>query len=315
MRNWVCRGLLLGMVMMVSGGKAQAQDPLWANKMFEKLEHDFGKVPTGAELKYRLKIKNVYQQTVRISGVGSNCGCTVGKPAKDTLASEESTYIDISMDTRKFVGPKEVLLTVTFNQPLLASVVIPVRAFHNPDIAVNPGTAGFGAVAKGTESQRHLAIVYNGHGRSVIKDAVSKSPNVLAKVVETGRNGFVINYDLLVTLKGTTPLGELREQVTVTTDDPANPTIPVLVEARVEPEYVITPEIVLFGNLAPGERKTLNIVARGKKAFLIEKIESDKTAGVFEVRLPKDAKTLHVLPLTMIAPKEVPPTRGRWEPP
>ena len=48
----------------------------------------------------------------------------------------------------------------------------------------------------------------------------------------------------------------------------------------------------------------MNIVARGRTKFTIEKIESDKTAGVFEVRLPKDARTIHVLPLTMIGPAE-----------
>src|SRR5262249_45979840 len=84
----------------------------------------------------------------------------------------------------------------------------------------------------------------------------------------------------------------------------ANPSIPVLVEARVEPEFSISPDLVPFGTLAPGERKTLNIVARGKRPFTIEKIESERTAGVFEVRLPKDSKTIHVLPLTMIGPAE-----------
>ena len=50
-------------------------------------------------------------------------------------------------------------------------------------------------------------------------------------------------------------MGELRDQVTLTTDDPANPSIPVLVEARVEPEYAISPELVSFGTFAPENAK------------------------------------------------------------
>jgi hypothetical protein len=58
--------------------------------------------------------------------------------------------------------------------------------------------------------------------------------------------------------------------------------------------------------LSPGERKTVNVVVRGKKAFAIEKIESEKTAGMFEVRLPQGSKlgNTYVLPLTVIAPSE-----------
>src|SRR5205823_1431992 len=93
-------------------------------------------------------------------------------------------------------------------------------------------------------------------------------------------------------------------QLTVVTDDPGNPYIPVLVEGRVEAEYSVNPEIVSFGNLNPGERKTANIVVRGKKPFSIEKIESEKTAGMFEVRLPQEARSVHVVPLTVIAPTD-----------
>ncbi len=295
--------LLLGLVVLVGGNRAHAQDPQWALKMFDKLEQDFGVVPSGADLKYRLKITNKYQQTVHIVGAASSCGCTVAKPAKDTLASGESTHIEITMNTRKLVRLKETVVTVTFDLPLYSQVRIPVKAFVNPDVLINPGAAEFGAITKGTDELRRLTVTYVGRGRS-ITGAVSKNPNVQARLVESHRDAAAIHYELQVTIKGAAPLGELRDQLTLVTDDPSNPSIPVLVEARIEREFAITPEVVVFGNLTPGERKTLNIVARSKKPFVIEKIESEKTAGVFEVRLPKDAKSVHVLPLTIIAPKE-----------
>src|SRR5262249_4382712 len=59
-----------------------------------------------------------------------------------------------------------------------------------------------------------------------------------------------------------------------------------------------------FGNLSPGERKTVNIVVKGKKPFAIEKIESEKSSGTFEVQLPKVTKPVHVVPLTVIAPSD-----------
>jgi hypothetical protein len=309
--------LALGLVLVVcgehfiGGNRAHAQDPQWAHKMFEKLEQDFGVVPSNADLKYRIKIKNIYKETVHISGVGSSCNCTAGKPSKETLASEETAHIDLTMDTRRFRGMKETTVTVSFNQPIFSQVEIRVRAFINPDLIINPGAAEFGGVAKGTDRLLRLSVAYNGRGISSIKDAVCKNPNVVAKLVEVRRDPFNanINYELHVTIKGTAPLGEIREQVMLVTDDPNNRNIPVLVEARVEPEFVVNPELVNFGVLAPGERRELKVYIRStkKQPFAIDKIESEKTAGTFETRIPKESRDLHTLPLTFIAPKEAGP--------
>lgn len=312
--------LALGLAWLVLGGpfvcgnRAAAQDPQWAHKMFDKLEHDFGMVPSNADLKYRLKITNKYQQTVHIAGVASSCGCTAGKPSKDTLASEETAYLDLTMDTRRFRQLKETTVTVTFDQPIYAQVQIPVKAFINPDVLINPGAAEFGGIAKGADRLLRLVVIYNGRGISTIKDVVCKNPNVAAKLVEVRRDAFTVHYELHVTIKATAPLGELREQVTLVTDDPNNRNIPVLVEARIEPEFVVTPELISFGTVLPGERKIMNIYIRSskKQPFAIEKIESEKTAGVFETRIPKEAKEIHVLPLTFIAPKEAGPVNEEF---
>src|SRR5260221_626253 len=84
MRMQMFQSIILGLALLTAGGGAYAQDPQWAAKMFDKLDQDFGVVPSGADLKYRLKITNKYQQTVHIAGVASSCGCTAAKPARDT---------------------------------------------------------------------------------------------------------------------------------------------------------------------------------------------------------------------------------------
>ena len=58
----------------------------------------------------------------------------------------------------------------------------------------------------------------------------------------------------------------------------------------------------------------MNVYIRSskKQPFTIEKIESEKTAGIFETRIQKDAKEIHVLPLTFIAPKEAGPVNEEF---
>jgi len=304
MRIKTMQMLLMGLAVVLWGLEANAQTSDWAEKMFDKLNHDFGVVARGADARYRLKLTNKYKESVHIASVTTSCGCTAAKPSKDLLVSLESAYIEITMDTRKFQHEKNSSVTVVIDKPLHAEVRIPIKAYIRTDVVLTPGGAEFGGVAKGTDWERTIAVAYAGRGDWKIKDVISKNPNVTAKVVETRRDATNVNYDLKVTLKGTAPLGELRDQLTLVTDDAGNPYVPILVAARVEAEYSVSPDTVTFGTLNPGERKSMNVVVRGKKPFLIEKIESDKTSGMFEVRMPTEAKTVHLLPLTMIAPGE-----------
>lgn len=292
----------LGIAALLWTTPVPAQNGDWASRMFEKLEHDFGVVARGTDAKYRLKLTNVNQQPVHIADVTTTCGCTAAKPAKDTLAPQESTYIEITMNTVKFEGHKPSSVTVIFDRPEHAEVRIPVQAFIRRDVVLTPGGAQFGPVAKGAHAERRISIAYAGRGDWKIKEIVNRNPNLDAQVVETRRDPGGVKYELRLAVKDTAPVGEFREQLTLVTNDQGNPYIPLLVEGRVEAEYTVNPEIVSFGNLAPGERKTMNIVIRGKVPFAIERIESEESSGTFEVRLPKGTRTVQMVPLTLIAP-------------
>lgn len=283
---------------------AQQTNPKWAVDMFDKPEHDFGVVAKGADVRYRLKVTNKYGQPIHIASVGTSCGCASAKaPAQTTLASNESAYIEVAMDTLRHEHQKNSNVVVVFDSPYHVEVRIPIKAYIRTDVVLTPGGAEFGPVSKGSEQQRKIAIQYAGRENWTIKDVINKNSNFDVKLTETGRGGGRAHYELLVSLKAGAPIGDFRNQLTLVTDDASNPYIPVLVDGRVEPEFIIQ-DVVSFGILAPGEKKTINVVVRGKKPFAIDKIESEKSAGTFEVRLPIEPRAVHVLPLTIIAPKE-----------
>jgi hypothetical protein len=294
--------LLVGAFTVVGGGRVFAQE--WAEKMFEKREHDFGIVAKGADTRIRIKFTNLYRDPVHIYSVEKSCGCTEAKLSKDTLASRETGYIEIAMDTRKFSHQKDSAVTIKIDQPQQAEVRIPIHAYIRTDVVLTPGAAEFSTVTQGEEKEFKIDVAYAGRADWKIKSVISKNPNIEAKVVENRRGGGNVNYSLVVKVKQSAPVGEIREQLTLVTDDAGNANVPVLVSARVDPEYLVTPEIVSFGNIGPGERKIVNIVVRGKKPFLIEKLESENSQGVFEVRLPAEPRQTHVVPLTLIAPAE-----------
>lgn len=283
---------------------AQAQQLDWAQKMFEKQRHDFGVVARGSDVRYRLKITNLYKQAVHISGVRTTCGCTAAEPSKTTLASRETAYIELTMDTKRFTRQKDSNVIITFDQPRFAEVTIPVSAYIRTDVVLTPGGANFGGTEYGQDATRTINITYAGRGDWKVKSVKVNSPHLDAVVVEKSRGGGRVAYELQLTLKNSAPIGKLRERIILVTDDASRPHIPILVEARVESDVTVTPSLVSLGIMVPGKPKTVNVVIRGKKAITVEKIECESNRNCFKIRLPESARTVHVLPLTITPPAE-----------
>lgn len=301
----VRRTLIAATIFLCGSGISQAAT--WAEKMFAKLEHDFGVVARASEVSYRFEITNIYKDAVHISNVRTTCGCSAGVPSKTTLASREKGFIEVSMNTEKFTRRKDSSVIVTFDAPLYAEVRIPITAYIRTDVVLAPGAADFGNVEVGKEAHRTISVNYAGRDDWTISGVETRNPHIEASVVEKGRGGGRAAYELQVTLKPTAPIGSFRDQLFLLTDDLNSPKVPVLVEANVEADITVT--IASLGLLTPGKAKTINVVFRGRDAFTIEEIRCDSATGNFQYRRPTTAQRVHVVPLT-ITPPEAP---GRFD--
>lgn len=286
----------------------------WVYQLFEEKNHDFGNVARGAQVKHRLKVVNPFEETVRLVSVGKTCGCTDAKAEFTELKTHETGYINIEMDTVKFLGEKKsnVLATFSFAGGSTATAQIPVRSFIRSDVVVQPGSADFGTVDLGAGSVKTLAVNYAGRSDWRIEDAQATSPFVDVSVEETSRTTGGVSYALKVALKPNAPVGTVRDRVILRTSDGETSTVPVLVEAKVEPDIVVSPAQVNLGKLQPGEQKTVNVVIRGKKPFRINEVicqESD----CFQVRLEEQPKPVHIVPLTVKTPEEAGNLTERFE--
>jgi hypothetical protein len=299
------RALLAVSVLAQAALVASAQELDWAQKMFEKLSIDFGKVARGAECTYRLKLTNIYKETVFITDVRTSCGCSAAKASNRQILSGESVYIDISMDTLRYMRQKDSNAIIVLSEPthgLVREVRIPLSVYIRTDVVFTPGSVNFGIVEHGAGSERKVHVEYAGRPDWKIVEVTSSKPYLAAKVQETGRANGQVGYDLLVTLAPDAPVGSLRDQLTLITDDANNPHVPLQVDGRVEAEFTITPEVWVLGNMAPGTTKVQNVVIRGRKPFRIQGIEATTPLEAFKVVLPQDEKQVHVLPLKFVAP-------------
>ncbi len=279
----------------------------WAEQMFSELKYDFGSVAKGAEVKHVIEITNPWKETVTLSGPVSSCACTSPVLDKYELKSKETAQLALNLDTLHFSGKKTgvtVSLSATFDGVNFKAIRIPVEAYIRGDVVIEPGSVQFGHVSPGEVAERRVRIRYAGRSNWTIRNVRSKNTHLTAVAHEVSRTGINVEYELLVKLVGTAPLGPLLDQIVLETDDLNNPTIPVLVDGAVEADMQVTPNVVQFGQLKPGVPKIVKVIVKGRKPFRIEKVECDSNRDCYGVALPSVNQTVHVVSLTITPPDE-----------
>lgn len=284
-----------------------AQDPYWAEKMLDRKDFKFGSVAKGADAALRLTVKNIYKEDIHITNAGTGCNCISWeeKTFPIIVPSGKEIVLTLRLDTIRKDGEQKPVAKLSLVEPIRGSektLELPVEAYIRKDIVLAPGSVNFGAVDLGKGAEQRVAINYAGRSDWTITQAKTGNSHLTAKLEQKKRGDGLVNYELIVTLKPEAPLGSLRDQITLVTDDVNNPQIPVLVEAKVESDIVVTD--LQFGSVTAGQTKTMNVVIRGRKPIKIEKIERTKDDESFKVKSPQATSTVHSLPLTFTPPNE-----------
>jgi hypothetical protein len=299
--------IAVGLSTHAMGQSSDSDDELdWAERMFSELRYDFGNIARGSDARHVIEVENPYQETVRITNVGTTCGCTAAEPDVRQLATHEVARIEVQMNTIKFMRRKDsnVDVTLTYAGGSPRTVRIPITAYIRPDVVLDPGTAQFGSVETGQGGERVVSVAYAGDLDWRITDVNSPCEYLTTNLVETSRGDGLVKYSLTVTLLPEAPQGSLHERILLSTNDPRSPQVPVVVEGAVVPDIVVNPAVLAMGTLRPGVDKTMSVVVRGRRSFSIDKIECESDRDCFKVRLNSQVRSVHVLPLTVTPPDE-----------
>jgi hypothetical protein len=283
--------------LLLAASGASAQD--WAAKMFNTMSHDFGTVARGSKTEYRFQVKNVYEEDAHILSVQSSCGCTTPLVTKSLLKTFETGEIVAEFNTRDYQGHRSATLTVEFDKPFTPKVQLRVNGFIRTDVVFQPGAVDFGAVDFGTVAEKKLQVTYAGRDDWRISDARSSEPYFEVEVTELSRGGGRISYELLVRLTKDAPIGYIKDQLILVTNDPRGPELPVDMQGRVVPDITISPTKLFIGIVRPGQTVTKNLLVRGKKPFKILDVKCDDKS--FAIQPSKEAKTVHLLPVVFTA--------------
>ncbi|MGA2035078.1 MAG: DUF1573 domain-containing protein [Thermoguttaceae bacterium] len=274
---------------------ALARGEDWSREAFGHTSFDLGTVARGAKVEHRFPLQDIWEEDVHIASATASCGCTTPTITRPLLKKWERGEIVASVDTREYLGQKDVTIKVVFDKPFPAETQLTLHCYIRSDVVVQPGVVQFGPVTLAGDMLQKVAINYAGRSDWKILRVESPNPNLSPKVVETGRVGGSVNYELQVTLKAGTPPGYIREQLMLVTNDsnPRASRVPVPVEGLVQAALTVHPSPLYMGTVEAGLSINRPLVIRGETPFRIVRVQSSDAR--FQCVAPTTASSLQRL--------------------
>src|SRR5262249_1887013 len=225
-------------IVVLHGEFRQAHAQGWAEKMFKELSHDFGTPPRGTQMRHDFTLTNIYAVRMEITEIKSGCGCVTATVKKRVLEPRETTTLVVRMDGRRFAGAKTVGVRVAVGPEFVSSAELRLSANCRSDVVLNPGEVNFGAVTRGHTPTPNIDVEYAGKIAWQVREVVATDVPYAVTIKELYRRQVganqTVGYRLAVTLKADAPVGMNKHEVYLKTNDPASPTVAVLVESNVQ---------------------------------------------------------------------------------
>jgi hypothetical protein len=301
------RFMLVWLVTMVLlNPSVRGQDADWVASALPERAHDFGTVARGSQVRYAFPLVNRSNSEIRIADWRTKCGCTDVRVGAKVIPPGTQTTVEATIDTTKFLGHKPSGLTLIFERPQFVEIDLNLTCYIRGDIVMNPGQLDFGIVRRSDKMPpASLTFTYSG-GRSdwEISKMKTQTSKVRAELREVSRTADgQINFALTATLQPGVPNGYFKDEVTLVTNDPNSPTIPISVVANIQSAVSVTPSIINFGGIRPGETISKTVLVRSSQPFTITRAAASQ--GDLETTESETSpRPVHQLKLTFKAPQE-----------
>ena len=249
-------------------GSSSAPAQTWTpDALFPEAAHDFGTVARGTKLRYTFWLVNTTNSDIKILGSQPKCGCTDVKIGAREIPPGTRTPIEVTLDTTRFQGRKDSGLTLNIAGPTYAAKDLNLSCFIRGDISLDPGVADFGILVRGTTPQVVMNLRYVGGQQNwQITGAKTISNQVVAEVkgpIQVAGGG--LQYQITATLNSSAPSGYFKDEITLTTNDAASPTIPISVAANIQALVVVSPANLVFGRVKAGQTVKKDVLVRSSK--------------------------------------------------
>ena len=286
----------------------------WGDSIFPERAFDFGTVARGSKVHHSFMLVNRTSYDVHIADWRTKCGCTEVRVGARDIPPGTQTVIEAVIDTTKFLGYKASGLTLVLDRPAFAEVDLNLTCFIRGDLTLTPGQVDFGIAQRSSKPTSTLTLSYAGGVPNWgITKMMTQSAHVAAKLQEQGRSvDGQVSYQLFVTLNPSVPNGYFKDQVTLYTNDPSSPTIPISVSANVQTAVTISPTILNLGRVKPGEVVNKTVLVRSSQPFKLTAVKPSKD-DLSATPDADEARPLHTVKIVFKAPAQPGPYNATFE--
>ncbi len=304
------RLIVIGLVQLVGGlPVARGQGLDWVASALPERAYDFGTVARGSQVRHAFPLVNRTDHEIRIADWRTKCGCTNVRVGSRIIPPGTQTTIEATIDTTKFLGFKPSGLTLIFDRPAFVEIDLNLTCFIRGDIIMSPGQIDFGIVRRAEKMPpASLTLTYAG-GRSdwEVTRMKTQTSRVKAELRELSRTADgQTNYSLTATLQPGVPTGYFKDEITLMTNDQTGPTIPVSVVGTIQSAVAVTPSIINFGSVRPGQTVSKTVLVRSAQPFSITKISTSQEALHLEEG-QAGPRPVHQVKLALKAPEQTGP--------
>ncbi len=275
----------------------------WANKLFEETSKDFGSCKRGEQLKHRFKITNVYKVPLDITHVRVSSGNLRYLLSHETLGPKETGYLDVIWDTSRFSGAKTVTIYVRVGSDYISTATLRLSAVAPEGVSLSPGKLNFGMVRRGQSPTLTLDVEYAGPLDWRIVEVIKNlAAPFLVSIEETDRQKALAGapgragYRLTVTLKPDAATGRFKQELTLKTNDPANPTLTVPVLGEIQGLLTVAPGSLQMADMKANEKQVRRAIVRGSRPFCI--VGVDGLGDGLTADIPDQTAATHILTVT-----------------
>ncbi|MDQ3674129.1 MAG: DUF1573 domain-containing protein [Gemmatimonadota bacterium] len=239
---------------------------------------DFGRVVQGKLIEYAFTVRGDSAKDFRIRQVRACELCQVG--AVDSVVPRGgAAKVTLLFDTKNVRGPVNEVARVYFTDSTRRPVGLRLKGSVVWPVEFDPQSRVYFFAAKGERAERDIVVQNNESQPLRIASVTSSNPffRPAIRTLEDGRR-----YRVTIALDPAVPVGKHEARITLATDNPKYPTLPIHAFAQVRNTVATDPSKVDYGTTAFASIKRVSIRSRevlvtktGAKDFVVSRATVD----------------------------------------
>lgn len=226
--------LLCLLLLMPAWGVPPAPPALWIAG-----EHiDFGEVRSGTVLSHTFRLENRGERLLQIRNIRTSCGCTASELSTREIPAGGSATLAATLDLTGRSGPQAEQIRIQSNDPQNPDRVLRLTAHAIPRVRVTPRTLNFQQISAETPPSGQIRIEATSGSPLQVTGIRTASQQLETHLTEV-RPGQL--YQLEVRPLELLEAGHFTERLEILTDDPEEPSIPVLIMWQIAEALIIAP--------------------------------------------------------------------------